>query len=48
MTLEEEQRRGTRALHVWVTGLKNRDDVEGEVKDLLHMMGAHQGMESGE
>ena len=39
MTLKEEQRRRNRALHVWVTGLKDRDNVNGEVKDLLHMMG---------
>lgn len=39
MTLEEEQRRKNRALHVRVTGLKDRDDVEGEVKELLTMMG---------
>lgn len=34
-----------------VSGLKDRNDVEGEVKELLSMMGSeatHTGMESGE
>ena len=35
LTLEEEQRRKTRALYVRVTGLKDTDNVEDEVKDLL-------------
>ena len=35
LTLEEEQRRKTRALHVRVTGLKDTDNVEEEVKELL-------------
>ena len=39
MTLEEEQRRKTRALHVRVTGLKDRDDVEMETKELCSRMG---------
>ncbi len=39
MTLEEEQRRRTRTLHVRVTGLKDRDDVEEETKELFSMMG---------
>ena len=39
MTLEEEQRRRTRALHVRVTGLKDQDNVEEEVADLLSRMG---------
>lgn len=39
MTLEEEQRRKTRALHVRVSGLKDRDDAEGETKELFSMMG---------
>ncbi|KAH7296067.1 hypothetical protein KP509_26G007700 [Ceratopteris richardii] len=39
MTLEEEQRRQTRALHVRVTGLKDINDVEKEVKTLTSMMG---------
>ena len=38
LTLEEEQRRKTRALHVRVTGLKDTDNVEEEVKDLLKRM----------
>ena len=38
LTLEEEQRRKTRALHVQVTGLKDTDNVENEVKDLLTRM----------
>lgn len=39
MTLEEEQRRRSRALHVRVTGLKDRDRVEEEVKGLMELMG---------
>lgn len=39
MTLEEEQRRRTRALHVRICGLKDRDKVEEEVKELLGLMG---------
>lgn len=39
MTLEEEQKRKTRALHVRITGLKDRDNVEEETKELLLMMG---------
>ena len=38
MTLEEEQRRRSRALHVRVTGLKDQDNTE-EVKELIKMMG---------
>ena len=38
LTLEEEQRRKTRALHVRVTGLKDTDNVEEEVKELLKRM----------
>ena len=38
LTIEEEQRRKTRALHVRVTGLKDTDNVEEEVKDLLERM----------
>ena len=38
-TLEEEQRRRTRALHVRVCGLKDRDKVEEEVKELMGLMG---------
>lgn len=36
LTLEEEQKRKTRALHVRVTGLKDTDNVEEEVKELLN------------
>ena len=39
MTLEEEQRRRTRALHVRVTGLKDTNNVEKEVSNLMAMMG---------
>ena len=39
MTLEEEQRRRTRALHVRVTGLRDRDNVNEEVKELMLKMG---------
>ncbi len=35
LTLEEEQKRKTRALHVRVTGLKDTNKVEEEVKELL-------------
>lgn len=35
----EEQRRRSRALHVRVTGLKDQDKVEEEVKELMSMMG---------
>ena len=35
LTLEEEQKRKTRALHVRVTGLKDTNNVEEEVKELL-------------
>ena len=38
LTLEEEQTRKMRALHVRVTGLKDTDNVEEEVKDLLRRM----------
>lgn len=39
MTLEEEQRRRVRALHVRVTGLKDENNVEKEVASLMTMMG---------
>ena len=39
MTLEEEQRRRMRALHVRVTGLKDINNVEKEVTTLTSMMG---------
>lgn len=39
MTLEEEQRRRIRALHVRVTGLKDINKVEDEVSNLMSMMG---------
>ena len=38
-TLEEEQRRRVRALHVRVTGLKDLNKVDQEVKSLMSMMG---------
>ncbi|MCO5585783.1 hypothetical protein L7F22_039719 [Adiantum nelumboides] len=38
-TLEEEQRRRVRALHVRVTGLKDSNKVDQEVKSLMSMMG---------
>lgn len=34
MTLEEEQRRRSRALHVRLTGLKDQDKIEEEVSTL--------------
>ena len=39
MTIEEEQKRRTRALHVRITGLKDMGNVEEEVKGLLERMG---------
>ena len=39
MTLEEEQRRRMRSLHVRVTGLKDINNVEKEVTILTYMMG---------
>lgn len=39
MTLDEEQRRRSRALHVRVTGLKDRDNVDEEVRELMELMG---------
>ena len=42
MTLEEEQRRRIRALHVRVTGLKDISNVEKEVTILTSMMGVEQ------
>ncbi|MCO5585979.1 hypothetical protein L7F22_039916 [Adiantum nelumboides] len=39
MTLEEEQRRRMRALHVRITGLKDINNVEKEVTSLTSMMG---------
>lgn len=39
MTLEEEQRRRIRALHVRVTGLKDANDIDKEVTSLMSMMG---------
>lgn len=39
MTLEEEQRRRVRALHVRVTGFKDMDNVGKEVTSLMSMMG---------
>ena len=38
LSLEEEQRKKTRALHVPVTGLKDTNNVEEEVKELLKRM----------
>ena len=38
LTLEEEQKRKTRALHVRVTGLKDTNNVEEEVNELLKQM----------
>ena len=47
MTIEEEQKRKTRALHVRVTGLKDIGNVEEEVKGLLERMGIPEGTYSG-
>ena len=38
LTLEEEQRRKTRALHVWVTGVRETGHVEEDVKGILKQM----------
>ena len=47
MTIEEEQRRRTRALHVRVTGLKDTENVEEEVKELLKRMGISEPTHTG-
>ena len=39
MTIEEEQMRKTRAIHVRVTGIKDTENVEEEVKELLKRIG---------
>ena len=39
MTNEEEQKRRARALYVRITGLKDTENVEEEVKGLLERMG---------
>lgn len=39
MTIEEEQKRKTRAMHVRITGVKDSGNVEEEVKGLLQRMG---------
>ena len=39
MTIEEEQRRRTRALHVRIMILKDRDNIGEEIKDLYAHMG---------
>lgn len=44
MTLEEEQRRRVRALHVRVTGLKETNNVDKEVANLMSMMGVEKPM----
>ena len=47
MTIEEEQKRKTRALHVRITGLKDNGNVEEEVKGLLDRMGISEATHSG-
>ena len=42
LTLEEEQRRWVRALHVRICGLKDHDNVDVEVKELMDMMGVNE------
>ena len=39
MTIEEEQKRRNRALHVRITGIKDTGNIEEEVKELLQNMG---------
>ena len=39
MTIEEEQKRKTRAMHIRITGVKDSGNVEEEVKGLLQRMG---------
>ncbi|MCO5600674.1 hypothetical protein L7F22_054789 [Adiantum nelumboides] len=46
-TLEEEQRRRVRALHVRVTGLKDSNKVDQEVKSLMSMMGVEKPLHTG-
>lgn len=47
MTIEEEQKRKTRALDVRITGLKDNEKVEEEVKGLLDRMGISEATHSG-
>ena len=42
LTLEEEQRRRVRALHVRICGLEDHDNVDVEVKELMDMMGVNE------
>lgn len=44
MTLEEEQRRRVRSLHVRVTGLKDTNNVDKEVATLMSTMGVEKPM----
>ena len=44
MTIEEEQKRKTRALHVRITGIKDEGNVEEETKELLQRMGISEPM----
>ncbi|MCO5564111.1 hypothetical protein L7F22_017767 [Adiantum nelumboides] len=46
-TLEKEQRRRVRALHVRVTGLKDSNKVDQEVKSLMSMMGVEKPLHTG-
>ena len=47
MTIEEEQKRKTRALHVRVTGVKDTGNVEEEMKELLQRMGIPEPTHTG-
>ncbi|MCO5572587.1 hypothetical protein L7F22_026343 [Adiantum nelumboides] len=46
LTLEEEQRRRVRSLHVRICGLKDKDNVDEEVKELMALMGVPEPMHS--
>ena len=44
MTIEEEQKRKNRAMHVRITGIKDKRNIEEETKELLQRMGISEPM----
>lgn len=44
MTIEEEQKRKNRALHVRITGIKDKGNIEEETKELLQRVGISEPM----
>ena len=44
MTIEEEQKRKNRAMHVRITGIKDKGNIEEETKELLQRMGIPEPM----